>query len=587
MTAFLDLPQEITERALINAGIKDVASVAQVCQFLRRIIYGNESHVWRGVFLKIFDDPRKTREHLTSATAQKGDPYENDAAPDSNCVRYDWRGELRRRIIARRVLLSPQYGRNGKRVPRRERIKALNTIIDMILAAITVPPTESLRSYDLEWVEDLLSQMDEKHYDGYGLYNPSPPSDLDTGHSPKGDGADHLSHPPELLNLRMTMPLESRHHSTSSQNRDSFTGDNSDQGDDSDDDSEQYSVARERVLRARLRLVRGYSDRQKALVPVGLVDPQAMHSMRLATDLRLYARARVYDLGRYTPSNKWAPFISDTAVEGGIRVDWEQVEAFLICAGMNIFDHVDHDHQNCPRIINPFGLESSRAYTAPGCEAHSYDFAPGGDWAGVTGKWNRLISFCDYRDLRSYNVSFPILTSYQMSSKPHFYLFLNMLPVIAQDLLAMSWPPRQPHSLLADPQFSEAVHVLSVQLRLTDIGDASTCHPAFPNRPRLGIVGDTTYNGTDMSKLSGYVSMTPEGAIGWDLVSSFLRLLFITASYNEEHFLVFFCMASSVCFHGRSAALVICRYTDRRSRFSKWCCRGLDWCRSRTARSRW
>jgi hypothetical protein len=83
----------------------------------------------------------------------------------------------------------------------------------------------------------------------------------------------------------------------------------------------------------------------------------------------------------------------------------------------------------------------------------------------------------------------------------------------------MPWPPRQPHSMLADPQFSEAVHVLSVRMRITDIGDASTCHPAFPNRPRLGIAGDTRYNGNDMSKLVGSVYMSPEGAIRWDFVS--------------------------------------------------------------------
>jgi len=277
--------------------------------------------------------------------------------------------------------------------------------------------------------------------------------------------------------------------------KDATTGDPFDRENNGDDDynfdNSQHLVAQERVLRARLRLLRGYGDRQKSLVPMGPVDSQsdseAVHSRRLATDLRLYARARVYNLRRYTPSNEWGPFIADPAVEGGLRVDWEQVEAILIDVGMNIFDHIDHDHQNCPRIFNPFGLSSSRAYTAPGCEAHTFDFAPGGDWAGITGSWNRLISFCDYRDLRSYN-----------------------------DLLDAPWPPRQPHFILADPQFSEAVHVLSVSMRLTEIGDASTCLPAFPNRPRLSIAGDTTYNGTEMSKLEGYVSMTPEGAIRWD-----------------------------------------------------------------------
>src|SRR3984885_3470016 len=100
MTCFLELPHEITEQALIHADVKDVASVAQVCRLLRRIVYFNDSHLWRGLFLKIFDDPRKTRPYLSStyaATAQSGNLYGEAAAPDDGCVRYDWRGELQRR----------------------------------------------------------------------------------------------------------------------------------------------------------------------------------------------------------------------------------------------------------------------------------------------------------------------------------------------------------------------------------------------------------------------------------------------------------------------------------------------------------
>jgi hypothetical protein len=450
MSSFLALPQEITEQALINADVKDVTSVSQVCQALRRIVYGNESHVWRGLFMKIFDDPRKTRTYLTSpyAAAQSGHLHGTAPASHSQGAKYDWRGELQRRITARKVLLSPQHALNGKRIPRRERVKALSTIVDMVLAAVTVPPVDLPRSYDLEWVEDLLTKMDEAPYDGYGLYNPSPPSDLDTGRTLDGDGTSVFTRRPDLFTPRMPLPMGPRRRSASlsflddhipyspqpyfphpsghpppstlspslSQIKDSAE-ENSDHennnNNDEDDniDNKQYSLARERVLRARLRLLRGYSDRQKALVPMGPIDSQydaeASHSRRLATDLRLHSRARVYDLRRYSPSNEWGPLMADPAIEGRVKVDWEQVDAVLVDTGMNIFDHIGHDHQNCPRIINPFGLESSRAYSAPGCEAHSLDFAPDGDWAGITGNWSRLISFCDYRDLRSYNVSIP------------------------------------------------------------------------------------------------------------------------------------------------------------------------------------
>lgn len=445
MSPFLALPQEITEQALINTDVKDVTSVSQVCQALRRIVYGNESHVWRGLFLKIFDDPRKTRTYLTSsyAGALGGNPHGLALTSHTHSTKFDWRGELQRRITARKVLLSPQRALNGKHIPRRERVKALNTIVDMVLAAVTVPPADLPRSYDIEWVEGLLTKMDDAPHDEYGLYNPSPPSDLKAGRILDGDSTGVFPRRPNLFTPRPPLPMGPRRRSASLsflddhipytpqsyfppppghplstlspsliQTKDSTEDDSDHENNNDDDDNidrEQYSLARERVLRARLRLLRGYSDRQKALVPIGHGDSQydvdAAHSKRLATDLRLYARARVYDLRRYSPSNEWGPLIADAAVEGGVKIDWEQVEAVLVDAGMNIFDHIGHDHQNCPRIINPFGLESSRAYSAPGCEAHTLDFAPDGDWAGITGNWSRLISFCDYRDLRSYNVS--------------------------------------------------------------------------------------------------------------------------------------------------------------------------------------
>lgn len=82
-------------------------------------------------------------------------------------------------------------------------------------------------------------------------------------------------------------------------------------------------------------------------------------------------------------------------------------------------------------------------------------------------------------------------------------------------MLSASWNHR-PASLFAEQTFSEAVHVLTVPLRVSAIG--SPANPAFPDRPTLSIEGEMVYNGDQTSKLRGKVSMTPDGAIRWDFV---------------------------------------------------------------------
>lgn len=45
-----------------------------------------------------------------------------------------------------------------------------------------------------------------------------------------------------------------------------------------------------------------------------------------------YARARVYDLRRYTDDNFWGPFLDD----GSQGVDWEKVESIMVVLGYNL-----------------------------------------------------------------------------------------------------------------------------------------------------------------------------------------------------------------------------------------------------------
>lgn len=482
MATFLSLPQEVIEHALVKLDIRDVTSVAQSCRQLRSIIYLNNS-LWRALFLCTFDDPRLTSTYLPSAflfsRAGGGSPprylspHPCKATRGSDLrVGYDWLAEFQRRTISRSILLSSEHGvPGGDRVPVRERVKALLTIVDMVLAAVSIPPAQLLISRDLAWVEELLSVMDDQ-VDGYKLYLPSHVGRAGTDAASLGLAAapDHVTWawPSEGRPIED----EAEHHASSGAttpcslvtlselSANGFVNRRS-AAEPSDGhvtyyeeaiDADEDFVEQERILRARLRLVRGYSNSEKALIASTITASGSKGSNKHEPqDLRLYARSRVYDLRRYKASNNWGPLIpslllsqspsrlplpepplpfptpagrsshpaphvfpppplqmqpQDLSSAGPrVRVDWEQVEAVLIDASMNIYDHIDHDPANCPRIMNPYGLENSRAYSAPGCESHTMEYAPDGDWAGINGRWNRLISFCDYRDLRTYNVS--------------------------------------------------------------------------------------------------------------------------------------------------------------------------------------
>ena len=157
-------------------------------------------------------------------------------------------------------------------------------------------------------------------------------------------------------------------------------------------------------LRAHLRVLRGYSNVEKHLIYLSgssTGDPKSgFGRIKPGTgdaNMRQSARARVYDLKRYGKANDCGRLMSD----GTGHVDWEQMDALLVVVGMNIHDHVTHDHHGlqdhhghddsdkderplgqlghhptCPHVLHPSGFDPSRAYSAPGCSS-MFEFASG------------------------------------------------------------------------------------------------------------------------------------------------------------------------------------------------------------------
>lgn len=99
--------------------------------------------------------------------------------------------------------------------------------------------------------------------------------------------------------------------------------------------------------------------------------------------IRTRSRCQVYDLRNYHQDNDWGPF---NVTRG--EVDWTHVESIINVVSMNLSDRPHDWPDTRPR----YGLEATRAYSAPGTAASAT-----GDWAGIEGHWRRYVCFMDYR----------------------------------------------------------------------------------------------------------------------------------------------------------------------------------------------
>lgn len=105
--------------------------------------------------------------------------------------------------------------------------------------------------------------------------------------------------------------------------------------------------------------------------------------------VRTSARAFVYDLRNYSKSNRWGPFLQD----GSERVNWTHIDKIMSVMVMNAEDHFGLSERTAMKFPR-MNLESIRPLSAPAsddCRSH--------DWAGIEGRWTRVISFMDYPEL--------------------------------------------------------------------------------------------------------------------------------------------------------------------------------------------
>ena len=139
-TSILDIPQELTENALVLADPRDVASFAQTCRSARALVYEQrDQHLWRRLFLEQpYDDPRRAFNSDFRSTT------------DADSATIDWKKALQQRVYAMRILQ-----RMNSHPP--ELATALETLISVARNAPSMP-LQTDESKDLIWLNGLARE---------------------------------------------------------------------------------------------------------------------------------------------------------------------------------------------------------------------------------------------------------------------------------------------------------------------------------------------------------------------------------------------------------------------------------------------
>ncbi|OCB86186.1 hypothetical protein A7U60_g6775 [Sanghuangporus baumii] len=141
-TSIFDIPQEITEHALVHAEPRDVASFAQTCRTARALVYDQrDQHLWRRLFLEQpYDDPRRSASFAFHS--------DSDSDPDSGSI--DWKRALQQRVYAMRIV---------QKIATHP-LELATALSALISVARHVPPMpeQSDESKDLIWLNNLVRE---------------------------------------------------------------------------------------------------------------------------------------------------------------------------------------------------------------------------------------------------------------------------------------------------------------------------------------------------------------------------------------------------------------------------------------------
>ncbi|KAJ1331749.1 F-box-like domain-containing protein [Microdochium nivale] len=262
--------------------------------------------------------------------------------------------------------------------------------------------------------------------------------------------------------------------------------------------------------------------------------------------MRPFACSRVYDLRQYTTQTQWGPFMDDDG-SGGLRVDWEMVEAIMIVIGANLrnlgletypiyknfwatpfagvwpnsytgvmplLSNDDNDDlsddsaatpcENCSRPISvppqvpgeqdEADVDDDLEDGAGGGKGKKKKRKPPGDPYGINGTWLRAVCFLDYSDFFAYN----------FAQEPHHSL-----------------PASVPRPAI---DVGEATRLILMKIAVTEVEE-----PGPEDGQGMPVVHfrglsrslDDSWDDNANSDLAGTVRLTKEGEVRWTTVSIF------------------------------------------------------------------
>ncbi|KAG8780497.1 hypothetical protein FRC15_009533 [Serendipita sp. 397] len=549
------IPAEIQEAIILETAIlspRTLSSLSKTCRVLNRLISKpKDQHLWRRIFLAIFDDPRP---------ALRLDPHTHHKS------------------MQKRKNRSPSYqSNNGSGTEQSGTIQSggsmstttttttsgvdASTSVDVIMTTMTTPNERERDVVDLDWKTEA-----QRRFRATIRMETVASADLDEFDAiVDEDVVDALMDLALFALPTSEAEMEAERLGSSTPLKSKRLDDEEDDEDEEDEDEEEVEEESgegggrggEEVELEEREMGKG-KEREKgerkgnkayledclrsAILPLPLTQKRAqLHilcsflkvytsvSIPISTyligfrsrgsRLRLDSRAYTYNLSNYKEENHYGPWLPSSS---GEEQEEDAVNYIHLWHLINVIRYNSYERNSFE--LPTIGIDGWRAFSAP--RAHLIREPPTeeeeekeeswNDWAGVQGVWCRAISFMDYRDLHSYN-------------------FTNR-----------NEDGTRKTTIFEQVQFAEAFRLIKAYFTVTKVEETGPAH--HPDRPRIHFVGDTALfshpgHAHAMSVLNGggngngvgggtgvlasdtsisihritkgTVSMTPAGAIRW------------------------------------------------------------------------
>ncbi|GJE87834.1 F-box protein [Phanerochaete sordida] len=236
-------------------------------------------------------------------------------------------------------------------------------------------------------------------------------------------------------------------------------------------------------------------------------DGQTKASKARLASLRSSSRCYVYDLRKYRSETLWGPYT--LSANGRLRVNWEHVKHIQNVVLMNLRDFPD----SWKRVWPSWGVQSVRPYSAPDAEKRKP-----WDWAGVEGKWRRVVCFMDYRDLFTFNFS----SLNEGPLNPRFFDddFTEAVRLMEVDLKVLD--PIDPSSPMSSPDLPTssrpAAAFFASGSSLFGTSAPSARGDTHPQYPPIRFEGSSKGVHSGTSKIRGTVQMLRDGTVRWNFI---------------------------------------------------------------------